>query len=227
MLPVRRLAAFPKPHTRLSYAWIHRTAPRALFTRQLPQPPPHKETYTSKDGKQVDNAAFDRHPILSKVPRILRPWTTQFIHAPVSHVTAFLILHELTAIVPLVGIWYVLHSYHDLLMVSSLDLPGWAIEKGTKIIDLAMVSFDWGDYSLNEKLQVIMEGAYAYVIVKALFPVRLAFSLFGMPWFAKWFVLPITRLFSRKKEVTVPTPTETPVTTPGEHKTKKVEKPRL
>lgn len=88
-----------------------------------------------------------------------------------------------------------------------------------------MESFDWGNYSLNEKVQIIMEGAYAYVIVKALFPVRLAFSLLGMPWFAKWFVLPITRLFSRKRKTSTP-PVEAPKA-PTQHKVKKIEKPRL
>lgn len=88
-----------------------------------------------------------------------------------------------------------------------------------------MASFDWGNYSLNEKVQVIMEGAYAYVIVKALFPVRLAFSLLGMPWFAKWFVLPITRLFSRKRKT--PVQQALPPPAPTQHKAKKIEKPRL
>uniref|UniRef100_A0A0L0P7I6 Uncharacterized protein n=1 Tax=Candidozyma auris TaxID=498019 RepID=A0A0L0P7I6_CANAR len=223
LVPTRRLLVQPKPHLRLSHAWIHNTPALGLFGKKAAQTQP-------KNQNQVDHQAFDKHPILSKVPRILRPWTTQFIHAPVSHVTAFLILHELTAIVPLVGIWYLLHSYHDLLMVSSLDLPSWAIEKGTKIIDLAMVSFDWGNYSLNEKVQIIMEGAYAYVIVKALFPVRLAFSLLGMPWFAKWFVLPFTRMFSRRKAAkTVPVEQQklVPPTPTATHEVKKVDKPRL
>lgn len=137
------------------------------------------------------------HPILKRIPKFLRPYTTQFIHAPVSHVTAFLILHELTAIVPLIGIWYALHNYHDALMVSTVDLPTWALEKGTKIIDSAMESWDWGKYSLSDKIKFITEGAYAYVIVKALLPVRLVISILGMPWFAKWFVLPFTRMFGK------------------------------
>lgn len=168
----------------------------------------------------VDKEGYDKHPILKRVPRILRPYTTQFIKAPVSHVTAFVILHEITAIVPLAGIWYLLHEHHDLFMLTTLDLPGWAMEKGTKIIDKAMVNWDYGDYSLADKVKFIKEGAYAYVIVKALFPVRLAFSLLGMPLFAKWFVLPFTRMFSRKKPA--PSPDVAP-----EHKPKPIEKPRL
>lgn len=168
---------------------------------------------------------IDTHPILKRIPRILRPYTTQFIGAPVSHVTAFIVLHELTAIVPLIGIWYVLHNYHDLLMVSSLDLPSWALEKGTKIIDHAMVKFDFGDYSISQKMQLIKEGAYAYVIVKMLFPLRLAISLLGMPWFAKWFVLPITGLISRRKAVKSTPVQATP--TAKDHSKRAIDKPRL
>lgn len=225
MFPIRRFVGLQRPPIRYSYARFHKSATLALFQKSPQQP----QIPVTKSEKQINHEAFDKHPILSKVPRFLRPWTTQFIHAPVSHVTAFLILHELTAIVPLVAIWYLLHQYHDLLMVSTLDLPTWAIEKGTKVIDLAMTSFDWGNYSLNEKIKTITEGAYAYVIVKALFPVRLAFSLLGMPWFAKWFVLPFTRMFSRRKtpKVAPIAQTEAQPQAPIQHKAKKIEKPRL
>lgn len=50
---------------------------------------------------------------------------------------------------------------------------------------------------------MIMEGAAAYAVVKALLPVRLVFSIVCMPWFARVAVLPITsrlpRLFGKKK----------------------------
>lgn len=172
-------------------------------------------------SQPVPAAVYENHPLLSKIPRFLRPYTTQFITAPVSHVTAFVVLHEITAIVPLVIIWYVLHQHHDLLMVSALDLPAWAIEKGTKVIDKAMTDWDFGNYSLNDKVRFITEGAYAYVIVKALFPIRLAFSLLGMPFFARWFVLPITGLFKKKP---APKPEKVSI---EPHAAKTVEKPRL
>lgn len=204
---------------------LHTTRPVLLFNRksqlgQLTEQP----TPPSPNQPDIDKEGYNKHPILSKVPKVLRPYTTQFIHAPVSHVTAFLILHELTAIVPLVGTWYVLHQYHDLFMTASMDLPAWAIEKGTKIIDKGLQDWDFGDYSFNDKVKFIMEGAYAYVIVKALFPIRLAFSLLGMPWFAKWFVLPFTKMFSRKKPLKK---VETTTPTIASHVPKKVEKPRL
>lgn len=177
-----------------------------------------------------DKAAYDNHPILSKIPRIFRPYTTQFINAPVTHVTSFLVLHELTAILPLIGIWYILHQHHDLFMAASMDLPGWAVEKGTKAIDHAMEKWDFGNYSMNDKVKFIMEGAYAYVIVKALFPLRLAFSLLGMPFFARWVVIPFLNLFKRARK----TPQQTPnppeplkVEPPKKHDPKKLGNPRL
>lgn len=177
------------------------------------------------DKRPGDDPKYDNHKILKRVPRFLRPYTTQFIYAPVSHVTAFLILHELTAIVPLVGVWYALHQYHDVFMGLTLDLPDWALEKGTKVMDKVLQDWDFKDYSLNEKMQFITEGAYAYVIVKALFPVRLAVSLFGMPFFAKWFVLPFTRFFVRKKAQAAPA--KQPDNAIQPHKVKKVKKFRI
>lgn len=155
--------------------------------------------------------------ILDRIPRFLHPWTKQFINAPLSHVTAFLILHEITAIVPLVGIWYLFHHYNWMI---PMDLPHWAIQKGTAVIDKSMARFDFGDYSLQEKARFIMEGAYSYVIVKSLFPVRLFFSLTMMPFFAKYFVVPFTRIFKRKKA-------QPPQTVEPELKPKKLTKPRL
>lgn len=179
-------------------------------------------TIDSQTAKIGYDPKYDNHKILKRVPRFLRPYTTQFIYAPVSHVTSFLILHELTAIVPLVGVWYALHQYHDVLMSSPLDLPTWALEKGTKVIDEVLKEWDFANYTLSDKTRFISEGAYAYVIVKAMFPLRLAVSLLGMPFFAKWFVLPITRLFSKKKPVV--DQLKNPTTA---HSVKKVSKPRL
>lgn len=173
-------------------------------------------TFLSLDPK------YDDHKILRRIPPILRPYTTNFILAPASHTTAFLILHELTAIVPLIAVWYVLHQYHDTLMTATLDLPTWAVEKGTKVIENAMRDLDFGDYSVSDKMKYITEGAYAYVIVKALFPVRVAFSIIGMPFFARWFIIPITSRFAKKipEQETLEAPIQ-------EHSVKKVENPRI
>ena len=165
----------------------------------------------------TEDPEFQRHPILKRVPRFLRPYTRSFIHAPVSHVASFLILHELTAIVPLVGIWWIIHKYQLLL---PLDLPTWAIEKGTKIIDSSMEKFDFTSFSINEKFTFIMEGAYAFVIVKFLLPLRVILSLSLMPAFAKWFVIPFTKIFRKSPKPKTPASFE-------KVKTKEIKKPRL
>jgi hypothetical protein len=52
-------------------------------------------------------ARIDR--ILDRLPRFLHPYTNGLRHAPVSHITSFLILHELTAIIPLLGLATLFH----------------------------------------------------------------------------------------------------------------------
>lgn len=222
MFPFRPIKSFPSPLIRVLRLQHLHTSPTVHIFKRSNQPIPSDPTTQTNQSSNLDKERYDKHAILKRVPKFLRPYTTQFIHAPISHVTAFIILHELTAIVPLIGTWYVLHQYHDLFMSSTMELPSWAIEKGTKIIDKAMQDWDFGDYSLNDKVRFIMEGAYAYVIVKALFPVRIVITLLGMPWFAKWFVLPFQKMFSRKRPVAKVE--KQPI---QEHAPKKVDKPRL
>ncbi len=40
--------------------------------------------------------------IQNRIPRFFRPYTAPLLHAPGTHITSFLILHELTAIIPLI-----------------------------------------------------------------------------------------------------------------------------
>lgn len=177
-------------------------------------------------GGVEGDISVEKHPILKRMPRFMLPYTKNFIHAPVSHVTAFLVLHELSAVVPLVGIWYMFHKYQWAI---PLDLPSWAIDKGTHIIDKSMAQFDFQNFSFQEKANFIMEGAYAYVIVKGLFPVRIIFSVLFMPFFAKYFVIPFTRMFSfrKKKQVNSKGPEVEQAKKATENTQKKVTKPRL
>lgn len=200
-------------------------SPITATTTQATTTNPNNSTSTNNNTKttdisDIDAAKLQSHPILKRVPKFLQKYCIRFIDAPFSHVTAFLILHELTAIVPLVGIWWVLHKYNFSI---PLDLPLWAIDKGTKIIDKLLESVDFSKFSLNDKWRIISEGAYAYVIVKFLLPVRVFVSLALMPWFARTFVVPFTSLFSKKKKPQ----TKLVTTPPAEVKVKPVTKPRL
>ena len=47
--------------------------------------------------------------ITSRLPQFLQKYTTPLINAPITHISAFLLLHELTAIVPLFGLAATFH----------------------------------------------------------------------------------------------------------------------
>lgn len=48
--------------------------------------------------------------ITSKLPKGLQPYASHFLNRPVSHLTSFLLLHEITAIVPLGGLFWLFHA---------------------------------------------------------------------------------------------------------------------
>ena len=63
---------------------------------------------TSSSTRKTDTySRLDR--LLNRLPRFLHPYTTNLRSAPVSHIIAFLILHELTAIIPLFGLTALFH----------------------------------------------------------------------------------------------------------------------
>lgn len=192
-------------------------------------PPPVQPQGSSQgEGQGPESSRNTAAKIASRIPKFLRPYTTDFMHAPISHVTAFIVLHELTAIVPLIGLWYVFHQHHEWI---PMDLPTWALDKGMAVIDKGLDKWDFSDYSVTEKAKFIMEGTYAYAITKALFPFRLMFSVSMMPWFARWFVVPITRAFSRVIKRGKSNETKEIASSIDSNldtvKTKKVHKPRL
>ena len=50
--------------------------------------------------------------LTQRLPKFLQRYTAPLVHAPLTHITAFLILHELTAIVPLFGLAATFHYTH-------------------------------------------------------------------------------------------------------------------
>lgn len=151
----------------------------------------------STTARQLDRRAVLGQKILGMVPRVFKPYTVDFINKPVLNLTSFLILHELSAIVPLVSLWYVFHKYN---VTIPLDIPQWALDKGTRVIDESMALFDFEGWSLNDKFRLISEGAYAFVVVKFMLPVRLGVSFMMTPWFTRWVIDPVTRAWRRRKE---------------------------
>ncbi|KAL6452338.1 hypothetical protein SBY92_001596 [Candida maltosa Xu316] len=164
-----------------------------LFKSQPQQP--HQQQQQVAHPNEKD---FQTHPILKRIPKFLRSYASKFINAPISHLISFVILHEITAIVPLVSLWYFFHQHPNYV---PLEIPTWAIDQGAKVIDYVLSKMtDW-EINSKQKMSMIIEGAYAFSIIKFLLPVRIVVSLYLMPWFAKWFVVPISNIFGNIKKI--------------------------
>ena len=61
----------------------------------------------SSSSEAQTRTRIDR--VLNRFPRFLHPYTNGLRNAPVTHVVSFLILHEITAVVPLVGLAGLFH----------------------------------------------------------------------------------------------------------------------
>lgn len=194
------------------------TTPKLKLFQSKPQVT--RPSSISKEQQQQ----LDNHPILKRVPKFLRSYASKFINAPISHLISFIILHEITAIIPLVSLWYFFHNHPNYV---PMEIPNWALEQGAKVIDYAITKVTNWEINSKDKMQLIIEGAYAFSIVKFLIPARVMISLYLMPWFAKWFVVPILNIFSNFRQI-INLKKKQEKELSFEHvKTKKIEKPRL
>lgn len=96
----------------LRQAWTRSSRPaRRPNSTEPPSPPPSSATESAAAaaaaaaGKQQSRA--DR--ILSRLPRGMQGYAGRLRSAPLPHVVAFLVLHELTAVVPLLGLFGLFH----------------------------------------------------------------------------------------------------------------------
>lgn len=138
----------------------------------------------------------------------MQGYATRLRTAPVSHVVAFLVLHELTAIVPLFALFGLFH-YTDYVPLGYMmehyggyvrdgvgrferyfRRKGWfgfgqveeGQDDGKRTSDKEVVMDRWE--SSDGKYKIVVEVALAYAITKAMLPVRILGSLWATPWFA-------------------------------------------
>ena len=157
----------------------------------------------------------------SRLPSFLRRYTTPLLGAPLTHITSFLILHEITAIVPLFALIGAFHyggwlpsfaraSGDDVSSSSNafdegvtkfgkwLKKRGWIEEE--EQIEAIREDAD-GSIALeqppNRGVRLVFEFATAYAVTKALLPVRIVASVWATPWFARNVLAPTGRLMSR------------------------------
>jgi hypothetical protein len=132
---------------------------------------------------------------------------------------SFLILHEITAIVPLFGIAAGLHYAPDAIGVDKLaNIPfieegrqrmwRWGVRRGWVKADEqdheVQTLKDEGRNAARKKDNAavwVMELAAAWAITKFLLPVRIGASVWATPWFARTIFGPLRRMFKGKSTV--------------------------
>lgn len=138
------------------------------------------------------------HPVVKRLPPSLRRYAGHFLDAPLIYGTSFLILHELTAVVPLFGLWSV---FHQLDFVPQ-GMPEWLLENGNDYVEKIAKHYNWDVSTAQQGSRLMLEGAASYAIVKILLPLRAALSLYWTPGFARLVLqrlLKLTQIFGRKK----------------------------
>ncbi|KAL6835034.1 hypothetical protein V8C40DRAFT_233379 [Trichoderma camerunense] len=152
--------------------------------------------------------------LTARLPKRLQKYTNGLRNAPVSHVVSFMILHELTAIVPLFGLFALFH-YTTYVPISYMTehfgeyvqggvyrfekyfkRKGWfgfgqedsstspQLTPGTTSQDAHVEDAIHRWEKGEQKYKILVEVALAYAITKALLPVRIIGSVWATPWFA-------------------------------------------
>jgi ribosome-associated translation inhibitor RaiA len=163
--------------------------------------------------------------ITSKLPRRLQKYNTGLRNAPVSHVVSFLILHELTAIVPLFALFGLFHYTTYVPITYVTQHFGAYVDAGVSRFERYFKRKEWFGFSKDEdgkapdsgrddgsekedvmdkwqsgdqKYKIVVEVALAYAITKAFLPVRIIGSVWATPWFAG-LLTKVRRAVTRKK----------------------------
>lgn len=149
--------------------------------------------------------------ITARLPRRLQKYTNGLRNAPVSHVVSFLILHELTAIVPLFALFAIFHYTTWVPITYMTEHFGEYVQAGISRFEKYFSRKGWfgfgpGDTersgrgqedgtsqtsdamekwkSGEQKYRILVEVALAYAVTKALLPIRIMGSVWATPWFA-------------------------------------------
>lgn len=186
--------------------------PRLQSRRCLSTPPPSPQPGRPGTAPVPKDVRARLRQFNDRLPRFLRTFTTPLLGAPVTHVTSFLILHEMTAVLPLFGLVGAFHYGNWMPDLSSSSTTGegnafdegaarfgrWLKKKGwVEESDVSAVKEHETTTGEQAGVRLVLEFATAYVITKALLPVRIAASVWATPWFARSILSPTTRIVKR------------------------------
>lgn len=199
---------------------------RALLRTPLRKPPSPflRNAFSRRFATEPPPTAQSRIERFNRrMPKFLHKYTNALASAPLSHITAFLLLHEITAVVPLIGLAATFHYTQWLppwfaegaWVFKGVDMFGsYFRRKGWIRSDQAAVAEAEAQLQMRRRDRIwnlgeggtrwVVEFATAYAVTKVLLPVRIVFSVWGTPWFARWTVIPlmsrVKRLFGRGKK---------------------------
>lgn len=184
-------------------------SPRA--SRLRPQPGKRWNSSNATGQQKQHQSRTDR--ILARLPASMQKYTAQLRSAPLSHVVAFLILHEVTTALPFFGLFGLFH-YTDYVPLGYLmEHYGSLVQDGTDRFEGYFRRKGWfgfsqggggeegeeerrlraegGDEGVMDrwaspdgKYRTVVEVALSYAITKVLLPARIMASLWMTPWFA-------------------------------------------
>ncbi|KAG0634160.1 hypothetical protein HOY80DRAFT_929129 [Tuber brumale] len=133
------------------------------------------------------------------LPKALKKYAARFRDRPFSHITSFVILHELTAIVPLGGLFLFFHKTRW----TPPGLPGEWVAAGVDMFGKYVRRKGWESFKGDEGARLLFEVASAWAVVKALLPARIAVSLWATPWFARVVLGGVGRVVGRWRKKAV------------------------
>ncbi|CZR56616.1 uncharacterized protein PAC_06505 [Phialocephala subalpina] len=196
------------------------TQPRIFRTslrNQSSTPSPSSSPASQAAKETRTRARINR--LHTRLPKFLQPYTRGLLNAPISHLVSFLILHEITAVVPLVGLAGLFH-YTNWLPRTWVE--GRWVGEGVERFGRYFGRKGWfgftkegretnpeGDgevsieseekrWHVNEQgSRILVEVATAYAITKVFLPARILLSVWGTPWFARVVVGRVGGLFGK------------------------------
>lgn len=184
-----------------------------LLYRIFPLKLPPKRTFATSPSPRGGDSRARLRKLNDHLPSFLRSFTTPLFGAPIRHVTSFLVLHEITAILPLFGLVAAFHYGNWLPDLTSGSI-GDTFDNGIERFGRWLRKKGWvedadvdgaaagggldGNTAANglvdkerKGTRLVLEFATAYAITKALLPVRIAASVWATPWFARAILTPM------------------------------------
>lgn len=195
-MPLRQSKISPLVRQRSSPTSVFRSSRRTLSTpKQNPKP-----------NETVNSVHTRLRRLNGRLPSFLRTYTTPLLSAPVTHVTSFLLLHEITAVVPLFGLVGAFHYGGWMPEVGNgafdegiqrfgrwLRKKGWVEDEKGADVDASASADGLQTERKGSGTRLVVEFATAYAITKALLPVRIVMSVWATPWFARSVLGPLGR----------------------------------